>query len=234
MGRRARLRITRSLIDAIEGIEEQVFRLAIEVSRKAASYTVLGRTMPEHSALARSFSWPTLIHLFLRYSCPIYPSVSVICTQDCFRDAARESTESPELAIIQHESGGPLNYVLFCRRCHADRTRPLQGWCSILYPAHHKCISMACANGDVAPFLGPNTFVRWAALQDAMFEDAGDHKKRKIWSEAHVSEEFDMALRLMVFVFRVSVAPDSDGHTQMDTPSGGRHTQKVASRNVSR
>lgn len=88
--------------------------------------------------------------------------------------------------------------------------------------------------GTQHPFLGPNTFVCWAALEDAMLEDAGDHKKRKIWSEAHVSEEFDMALRLMVFVFRVSVAPDSDGHTQMDTPSGGRHTQKVASRNVSR
>jgi hypothetical protein len=76
-----------------------------------------------------------------------------------------------------------------------------------------KCISMACANGDVAPFLGRNAFVRWAALQDAMFEDAGDYNKRKIWSEAHVSEELDMALRLMVCVFRVSVAPDFDGNT---------------------
>jgi hypothetical protein len=76
-----------------------------------------------------------------------------------------------------------------------------------------KCISMACANGDVAPFLGRNAFVRWAALQDAMFEDAGDYNKRKIWSKAHVSEELDMALRLMVCVFRVSVVPDFDGNT---------------------
>jgi hypothetical protein len=77
----------------------------------------------------------------------------------------------------------------------------------------NKCFSMACANGDVAPFLGRNAFVRWAALQDVMFEDARDNNKRKIWSEAHVSHEFDMGLRLMVCVFRLSVAPDSDGHT---------------------
>ena len=31
-----------------------------------------------------------------------------------------------------------------------------------------------------------------------MFEDASDHNKRKIWSETYVSQEFDMALRLMV------------------------------------
>ena len=64
----------------------------------------------------------------------------------------------------------------------------------------NKCISMACANGDVAPLLGTNAFVRWAALQDVMFEDVMDHNKRKIWSEAYVSQEFDIALRLMVRV----------------------------------
>jgi hypothetical protein len=59
---------------------------------------------------------------------------------------------------------------------------------------------MACANGEVAPFVGHNAFLRWSALQDAIFEDAGDHNKRKIWSETTVSEDFDMALRLMVCV----------------------------------
>ena len=62
----------------------------------------------------------------------------------------------------------------------------------------NKCISMACANGEVAPFVGHNAFLRWSALQDAAFEDAGDDNKKKIWSEMNVSEDFDMALRLQV------------------------------------
>ncbi|KAF9231887.1 glycosyl transferase family group 2-domain-containing protein [Melanogaster broomeanus] len=37
--------------------------------------------------------------------------------------------------------------------------------------------------------------LRWSALQDAAFVDPDDGKK-KIWSEANVSEDFDMALRL--------------------------------------
>ncbi len=31
--------------------------------------------------------------------------------QDCFRDAARELTECPEVAIIQHESGKLLRFL---------------------------------------------------------------------------------------------------------------------------
>ena len=65
----------------------------------------------------------------------------------------------------------------------------------------NKCISLACANGEVAPFVGHNAFLRWSALQDVMFEDAGDNNKRKIWSDAGVLEDFEMALRLMVCVF---------------------------------
>ena len=63
----------------------------------------------------------------------------------------------------------------------------------------NKCISMACSNGEVAPFVGHNAFLRWAALQDAAFEDPAVNKKL-IWSETNVSEDFDMALRLMVCV----------------------------------
>lgn len=64
----------------------------------------------------------------------------------------------------------------------------------------NKCISIGCANGEVAPFVGHNAFLRWPALQDAAFIDPADGKK-KIWSEANVSEDFDMALRLQVSVF---------------------------------
>lgn len=72
----------------------------------------------------------------------------------------------------------------------------------------NKCISMACANGEVAPFVGHNAFLRWSALQDAAFNDPGDDNNKKIWSEANVSEDFDMALRLQVGVF-VSVGKAS-------------------------
>jgi hypothetical protein len=61
----------------------------------------------------------------------------------------------------------------------------------------NKCISMGCANGEVAPFVGHNAFLRWSALQDAQFVDPADGVS-KIWSESNVSEDFDMALRLQV------------------------------------
>lgn len=56
---------------------------------------------------------------------------------------------------------------------------------------------MGCANGEVAPFVGHNAFLRWSALQDAAFVDPDDGIT-KIWSESNVSEDFDMALRLQV------------------------------------
>jgi len=61
----------------------------------------------------------------------------------------------------------------------------------------NKCISLGCANGEIAPFVGHNAFLRWSALQDAAFVDLDDGKT-KIWSESNVSEDFDMALRLQV------------------------------------
>ena len=61
----------------------------------------------------------------------------------------------------------------------------------------NKCISLGCANGEVAPFVGHNAFLRWSAIQDAAFIDPVDQVK-KIWSESNVSEDFDMALRLQV------------------------------------
>ena len=40
-------------------------------------------------------------------------------------------------------------------------------------------------------------FLRWKAIQDAVFVDPVDGKQ-KIWSESNVSEDFDMALRLIL------------------------------------
>lgn len=74
----------------------------------------------------------------------------------------------------------------------------------------NKCISYGCANGEVAPFVGHNAFLRWSAMQDASFIDSADGK-RKLWSEANVSEDFDMALRLLLRGYTLRWATYSNG-----------------------
>ncbi|KAJ6566034.1 glycosyl transferase family group 2-domain-containing protein [Mycena capillaripes] len=122
-----------------------------------------------------------------------------IVPEDCFRDAAREFFECPEVAIIQHES-------------------------DIMQVAHHnfengiayftrratKSISMACANGEVAPFMGHNAFLRWSAIQNVASIDLTDGVT-KIWSESNVSEDFDMALRLQLQGYIIRWATYSKG-----------------------
>ena len=49
----------------------------------------------------------------------------------------------------------------------------------------NECISFGCANGEVAPFVGHNAFLRWSAMQDTSFinnseEDGGGGGQRKI------------------------------------------------------
>jgi membrane glycosyltransferase len=69
---------------------------------------------------------------------------------------------------------------------------------------------LACANGEVAPFVGHNAFLRWKAIQDAAFIDPADGQE-KIWSEANVSEDFDMALRVQLRGYIVRWATYSNG-----------------------
>ena len=53
------------------------------------------------------------------------------------------------------------------------------------------------SGGDIAPLVGHNAFLRWDALQKCAFIDPADGV-RKFWSESHVSEDFDCALRFQV------------------------------------
>lgn len=96
---------------------------------------------------------------------------------------------------------------------------------------------MGCANGEVAPFVGHNAFLRWSALQDAAFIDPDDGLK-KIWSESNVSEDFDMALRLQVRIRRlVHFNNGTDVYTlssSRGTISDGQRIRTEASRRVSR
>lgn len=55
-------------------------------------------------------------------------------------------------------------------------------------------VNAGAANGEVAPFVGHNTFLRWKALQGAAFVDPADGQE-KIWSKSNVSEDFDIAFR---------------------------------------
>jgi membrane glycosyltransferase len=47
----------------------------------------------------------------------------------------------------------------------------------------------------VAPFVGHNAFLRWSALQECAQVDQEDGIAR-VWSESHVSEDFEVALNL--------------------------------------
>ncbi|KAJ4476788.1 glycosyl transferase family group 2-domain-containing protein [Lentinula lateritia] len=122
-----------------------------------------------------------------------------IVPEDCFRDAARELAECPDVAIIQHESDVMQVAHHFFENGIAHFTRRI-----------NKCISMGCANGEVAPFVGHNAFLRWSAIQDAAFIDPDDGLK-KIWSESNVSEDFDMALRLQLKGYIIRWATYSNG-----------------------
>lgn len=122
-----------------------------------------------------------------------------IVPEDCLRDAARELAESPEVAIIQHESDVMQVANHYFENGIAHFTRRI-----------NKCISLGCANGEIAPFVGHNAFLRWSALQDAAFVDPADGKT-KIWSESNVSEDFDMALRLQLKKYIIRWATYSEG-----------------------
>ncbi|KIJ39927.1 hypothetical protein M422DRAFT_174596 [Sphaerobolus stellatus SS14] len=119
---------------------------------------------------------------------------------DCFRDAARELYECPEVAIIQHESDVLQVAHHWFENGMAYFTRRI-----------NHSIGAATANGEVAPFVGHNAFLRWSAVQDAAFLDPGDANRRKFWSESHVSEDFDMSLRLQVKGYVIRWANYSNG-----------------------
>lgn len=129
-----------------------------------------------------------------------------IVPEDCFRDAAREMAECPTVGVIQHESGMFCSLFIFQAMvaywlCSTDVMQVSHNYFEngIAYFTRriNKCISFACCNGEVAPFVGHNAFLRWQAVQDASFIDPAD-KLEKIWSESHVSEDFDMAMRLQL------------------------------------
>ncbi|ETW76544.1 hypothetical protein HETIRDRAFT_480674 [Heterobasidion irregulare TC 32-1] len=169
-----------------EELEEKALKIAIE-----EIYEESGKKFKPWASNAKALRVGEII---------LIVDSDTIVPEDCFRDAARELAESPEVAIIQHESDVMQVAHHYFENGIAHFTRRI-----------NKCISMGCANGEVAPFVGHNAFLRWSALQDAAFEDEGDNNKMKIWSESNVSEDFDMALRLQLRGYIIRWATYSEG-----------------------
>ncbi|KAG6919684.1 hypothetical protein DXG01_002627 [Tephrocybe rancida] len=168
-----------------ESLEDKALELAIE-----EVYQANGQKWKPWAKNARSIRVGELI---------LIVDSDTIVPEDCFRDAARELAECPEVAIIQHESDVMQVAHHYFENGIAHFTRRI-----------NKCISMGCANGEVAPFVGHNAFLRWSAIQDAAFVDVDDGIT-KIWSETNVSEDFDMALRLQLKGYIIRWATYSDG-----------------------
>ena len=78
--------------DGLECLEDQATKLAVE-----EIYEESGRRFKPWAANGKSLRMGEII---------LIVDSDTIVPEDCFRDAARELAESPEVAIIQHESGG--------------------------------------------------------------------------------------------------------------------------------
>lgn len=113
---------------------------------------------------------------------------------DCFADALGEMEASPQVAIVQFSSGVMNVTTSFFEK-------GITFFTNLVYLA----INFAVANGDVAPFVGHNAFLRWSAVQDVAFVD-NDSQSEKYWSENTVSEDFDMALRLQTRGYIIRLA----------------------------
>ncbi|KAK5090282.1 hypothetical protein LTR05_000454 [Lithohypha guttulata] len=102
---------------------------------------------------------------------------------DCLLDAASEMEQSPNVGIMQFSSGVMQVVNTFFEN-------GITFFTNMIYTA----IKYTVSNGDVAPFVGHNAILRWSAIQQVSYMDEDGYEK--FWSESHVSEDFDMSLRL--------------------------------------
>ncbi|KAJ4386581.1 hypothetical protein N0V93_009479 [Gnomoniopsis smithogilvyi] len=112
---------------------------------------------------------------------------------DCLLDAVSEMEQSPEVGILQFSSA-------VMQVVHHFFENGITFFTDLIYSA----IRYTVANGDVAPFVGHNAIIRWSALRQVSYMDADRYEK--FWSESHVSEDFDMSLRLQNAGYTVRLA----------------------------
>lgn len=112
---------------------------------------------------------------------------------DCLLDACSEMEQSPDVGIMQFSSG-----VMNVTDSYFEKG--ITFFTNLIYTA----IRFYVANGDVAPFVGHNAILRWSAIQQVSYMDEDNYEK--FWSESHVSEDFDMSLRLQVNGYVIRLA----------------------------
>ncbi|RKF78504.1 putative glycosyltransferase family 2 protein [Golovinomyces cichoracearum] len=112
---------------------------------------------------------------------------------DCLLDACSEMEQSPEVGILQFSSG-------VMQVVHTYFENGITFFTNLIYTA----IQYTVSNGDIAPFVGHNAIVRWSALQSISYTDEDNYEK--FWSESHVSEDFDMSLRLQCAGYTIRLA----------------------------
>lgn len=105
--------------------------------------------------------------------------------EDCLMYGAAEMFLSPEVAIVQHSTG-----VMQVTRDYFENG--ITFFTNLIYSS----IRFSIGSGEVAPFVGHNAFLRWAAVQDVGVVESDSYTA--FWSESHVSEDFDVALRLQM------------------------------------
>lgn len=119
---------------------------------------------------------------------------------DCFLDAASEMHACPDVGVLQHASG-----VMMVVN---DYWEQMIAWFTDLI---YFSISYVSASGaDAAAFVGHNAFLRWPAVQECAYVDKDDDRV-KYWSENHVSEDFEMSLKLGGLGYIVRLATYHNG-----------------------
>ncbi|RDA86049.1 hypothetical protein CP532_1274 [Ophiocordyceps camponoti-leonardi (nom. inval.)] len=113
---------------------------------------------------------------------------------DCLLDAVSEMEQSPDVGIMQFSSG-------VMQVVHTYFENGITFFTNLIYSA----IRYTVSNGDVAPFVGHNALLRWSAIQQVSYRDDHDDYD-KFWSESHVSEDFDMSLRLQCSGYIIRLA----------------------------
>lgn len=107
--------------------------------------------------------------------------------ENCLMQAAAELERSPDVGALQHCSG-----ITYVQHHYFER---LLGYFVGVFT--NFSISWVCSNGAMAPLMGHNVFLRWTALQQVA-DKRLLQEERQIFSSQHVSEDYELAMRLQM------------------------------------
>lgn len=128
---------------------------------------------------------------------------------DCLLDSASEMSRCPDVAVLQHASGVLLS----------DKPNYFEKGIAFFTQLVNWSISFSISYGQVPPFMGHNAFLRWSALQEVaerpeQTEGADSERQSeevRVWADNMVSEDFDMALKLVTKGYTIRWATYSNG-----------------------